>query len=236
MLSIHQLDAGYGEVRVLHDISLEVQQAEVVAVLGANGAGKTTLMRTISGFIRPAKGSVSFEGRRIDRLDPEVIAQRGVIHVPQGRRVFPGLTVYENLVVGTATWRRWGASFRSEMERVFRLFPRLEERKNQLGWSLSGGEQQMLAMGRAIMSRPRILLLDEPSLGLAPLVVEEMYDAIQASRKQDGMTIVVVEQNTQMALQIADRGYVVETGQIVLQGTAAELMENPKIQEAYLGG
>ncbi|PIK73857.1 ABC transporter ATP-binding protein [Methylobacterium frigidaeris] len=218
----------------LHGVSLEVRQGETVALIGANGAGKTTLLQTISGLNAIRGGDIRFAGNSLKRLSCERRVRLGIAQAPEGRRIFPGLTVEENLVVATAAWRRPGGSYADELAFAFDLFPRLKERRRQLGWSLSGGEQQMLAIGRALMARPKLLLLDEPSLGLAPRLAEEVYERVGRIR-ESGLTILVVEQNTVLALAVADRGYVLETGRVVLAGPAAELKANPRVREAYLG-
>jgi branched-chain amino acid transport system ATP-binding protein len=233
VLSCHNLCSAYGQVRVLHQLTIEVQQGEIVALLGANGAGKTTLLRTLSGLHRQSSGSITFAGTVIDRMSTEERVRRGLAHAPEGRRVFPGLTVRENLEVATSGWRRRGVSLNSDLERVFALFPRLKERIVQLAWSLSGGEQQMLAIGRALMSRPKMLLLDEPSLGLAPILAEEVYSRIREINR-DGLPVLLVEQNTMLALSVAGRAYVLENGRIVLAGAAHELATDPRVREAYL--
>ncbi len=234
MLKIDGLTVAYGAIEALHGISLEVRKGEVVALLGANGAGKTTLLRTISGLLRQKAGAILFDGKGFDRTSAESRVKRGLAHVPEGRRIFPGLTVKENLDVATTVWKRRGMSAEADLANVFALFPRLLEREAQLGWSLSGGEQQMLAIGRALMSRPKMLLLDEPSLGLAPRLSEEVYRRI-ADINARGVTVLLVEQNTVLALQVAHRAYVLETGNIVLQGNANELANHPRVREAYLG-
>jgi len=234
MLKIDGLTVAYGAIEALHGISLEVAKGEVVALLGANGAGKTTLLRTISGLLRQKVGVVSFDGEDFGRNSAEIRVRRGLAHVPEGRRIFPGLTVKENLDVATTVWKRRGMSAEGDLANVFALFPRLLERQTQLGWSLSGGEQQMLAIGRALMSRPKMLLLDEPSLGLAPRLSEEVYRRI-ADINAKGVTVLLVEQNTVLALQVAHRAYVLETGNIVLQGKASDLANHPRVREAYLG-
>ena len=234
MLRIDGLTVAYGAIEALHGLSLEVGKGEVVALLGANGAGKTTLLRTISGLLRPKAGTIAFDGKEFGRGSAESRVKRGLAHVPEGRRIFPGLTVKENLDVATTVWRRRGMSAEADLANVFTLFPRLRERETQLGWSLSGGEQQMLAIGRALMSRPKMLLLDEPSLGLAPRLSEEVYRRI-ADINARGVTVLLVEQNTVLALQVAHRAYVLETGNIVLQGKASELANHPRVREAYLG-
>jgi len=225
----------FRRVTVLHGVSLTVREGHFVVVLGSNGAGKTTLLRTISGLIpdQPEKGTIEFEGRRIDRMDPEDIAALGIAHVVEGRGVFPELTVWENLQLG-AYRRSDKAGIRRDLEWVFSLFPRLKERLRQQAGTLSGGEQQMLAIGRALLGRPRLLLLDEPSVGLAPRLVDEIADVLRQINRQ-GTTILLVEQNARMALQVAEYGYVLETGRIVLEGTAAELAANENVREMYLG-
>ncbi len=234
MLACEDLSVAYGPVAALRGVSLRVEAGECVALLGANGAGKTTLLRTISGLVRPRAGRLLLAGDSLDGIAPDRRARLGIAHVPERRRIFPGLTVQENLLVATAGWRRAGGSAAAELERVFALFPRLAERHRQYGWSLSGGEQQMLAVGRALMARPRLLLLDEPSLGLAPLIAEDVYARLDQVRR-DGLTMLLVEQNTALALSVADRGYVLEQGEIVLADTAAALAGHPRVREAYLG-
>jgi branched-chain amino acid transport system ATP-binding protein len=234
MLACNDLTVAYGPIEVLHGVSLDVAKGECVALLGSNGAGKTTLLRTLSGLKKPRAGAVTFDGGPIDGMSAERRVRAGLAHAPERRRIFPGLTVLENLEVATAAWRRFGASMAEDMDRVFGLFPRLKERRGQYGWSLSGGEQQMLAVGRALMSRPKALLLDEPSLGLAPLIAEEVYDRLAVIGKL-GVAILLVEQNTAMALSVASRAYLLEHGTIVLQGPASEMADHPRIREAYLG-
>jgi len=234
MLRCDELRAGYGPVVALHGISLTVSQGEIVTLIGANGAGKSTTLKAITGLVAPTGGRIALGPDRIDGLAPEAVARRGVALVPEGRRIFPGLTVQENLEVGTAAWDARRAERAGEMEKVFALFPQLAERRRQLGWSLSGGEQQMLAIGRALMSRPKLLLLDEPSLGLAPIVVEEVFRRIDTVNRA-GMTILLVEQNAAMALRAAHRGYVIERGRVVTEGPAAQLIADPEVVAAYLG-
>ena len=234
MLRCEELEAAYGPVVALQSISLSVAEGEVVTLIGANGAGKSTTLKAIVGLVPPSRGRISLGGERIDGLPPEAVARRGVALVPEGRRIFPGLTVQENLEVGASAWDARRAERLAEMEKVFSLFPRLAERRQQLGWSLSGGEQQMLAIGRALMSRPKLLLLDEPSLGLAPLVVEEVFRRIEAINRT-GMTILLVEQNAAMALRAAHRGYVIERGRVVTEGRASKLVTDPDVVAAYLG-
>ena len=237
MLKLTEIDVFYGKVQALKRVSLEVQQGEIVTLIGANGAGKTTVLRAISGLEKPQHGTVEFQGESILRLPPEEIVAKGICHVPEGRRIFPGLTVYENLEIGATVWSEKAKNSRldEELEKVYSLFPRLRERTKQLAWSLSGGEQQMLAIGRALMGKPRVLLLDEPSLGLSPVLVEQVFEVLSAINKL-GITILLVEQNAYMALGIAHRGYVIESGHIVLSDTAANLNTDAKVKAAYLGG
>lgn len=235
MLKLEQIDVYYGNVQALRNVEFEVNAGEIVTLIGANGAGKSTTLKTISGLIKPSQGSIRYMGESIVKMPVEKIVSKGISHVPEGRRIFPGLTVFGNLEVATSSWRRGGDSFQKELENVLNLFPKLKERKNQLGWSLSGGEQQMLAIGRGLMSRPRLLLLDEPSLGLAPKLVQSVFEAIRFINKQ-GTTILLIEQNAYAALQTADRGYVLENGQIVLTGSAKDLSMDEKVKKAYLGG
>ncbi|MCC7275394.1 MAG: ABC transporter ATP-binding protein [Alphaproteobacteria bacterium] len=234
MLAVDRLTVAYGAIGALHGVSLEVAKGEVVALLGANGAGKTTLLRTISGLLKAKEGVIAFDGSPLGRSSAESRVRRGLAHVPEGRRIFPGLTVLENLDVATTVWKRRGMSAAADLDTVFALFPRLRERAGQLGWSLSGGEQQMLAIGRALMARPKMLLLDEPSLGLAPRLSEEVYRRI-ADINGKGVTVLLVEQNTVLALEVAHRAYVIENGHIVLEGPARELADHPRVREAYLG-
>lgn len=231
MLKIDRVDAGYGLIRALWGVQLEVLPGELVVLLGSNGAGKSTLLRAISGLVRPTNGQILLEGQRIDTLPPEETVRRGIAHVPEGRRVFRELTVRENLLLG-AYIRRDG-EVPELLARVEELFPILRKRRDQAAGTLSGGEQQMLAMGRALMSRPKLLLLDEPSLGIMPKLVTRLFETIAALRGRT--TILLVEQNVSLALAIADRGYVLETGRIVLEGTGRELLADPKVQRAYLG-
>ncbi|MFN7151157.1 MAG: ABC transporter ATP-binding protein [Microthrixaceae bacterium] len=232
LLSARDLNAGYGPVQVLTGLSLDVEAGEIVVVLGANGAGKTTTLRALSGMI-PVKGTVSLDGTDVTGRKPEDLVRLGVAHVPQGRGTFPELTVDENLRVGGFT--RSSDEVAADSERWYDLFPRLRERSTQLAGSMSGGEQQMLAIARALMSRPRLLLLDEPSLGLAPLVTRDVFDRIAEINRELGTTVLVVEQNANLALEIASRGYVLETGSIVASGTADELRDNDVVRRAYLG-
>ena len=235
MLKLEQIDVYYGNVQVLKGVELAINQGEIVTLVGANGAGKSTVLRTISGLIRPSKGSIHYLGEPIEKISVERIVSKGISHVPEGRHIFPGLTVFGNLEVATSCWRVGGESYQKDLENVYDLFPRLSERKDQLGWSLSGGEQQMLAIGRGLMSRPKLLMLDEPSLGLAPKLVQSVFETIKAINKK-GMTILLVEQNAFAALQIANRGYVLENGRVIISGLAEDLARNEKVKEAYLGG
>lgn len=234
LLELDNLHVYYGHIHALKGVSVKVDDGEIVAMLGGNGAGKTTTLRTISGLLRPREGDIRFRGEEIDRLPPHAIVHKGIGHAPEGRRIFGRLTVRENLEMG-AYARRDRDAIRADMERVFVLFPRLKERVNQTAGTLSGGEQQMLAIGRALMARPRLLLLDEPSMGLAPVLVEQIFETVRDINRQ-GTTILLVEQNAYMALTIAQRGYVLQTGEIALQGSAEELRANEEVRRAYLGG
>jgi branched-chain amino acid transport system ATP-binding protein len=236
MLKILNLEAGYGPLRVLKGISLHVLPGEAVAIIGANGAGKTTLLKTIAGILRPRSGTIMFNKQNINNELLEKIVEMGCSLVPEGRHIFSTLTVKENLVLGAYLRQRKGAAddIAASLKQVYKLFGILEERANQLAGTLSGGQQQMLAIGRALMSRPKLLMMDEPSLGVSPLLVKSIYETI-ANLKRDGLTILLVEQNARAALALADRGYVFETGQIVLEGTSRELSDNPEVQRAYLG-
>ena len=236
MLKISNLNARYGAIEALHDVNLEVNPGEIRCIIGVNGAGKTTLLKAISGFVEKT-GNINWDGAEISSLSPRKIAQLGIIHVPEGRHVFPGLTVRENLEVSTISWHGFFGTkpYTEDIERVFSIFPRLQERTSQRAWSLSGGEQQMLAIGRALMSRPRLLMLDEPSMGLAPMLVEQIFGII-GELNRGGVTILLVEQNANMALRVADRGYVLETGRIVMADSASALLENDAVRKAYLGG
>lgn len=236
LLEVHNLHIYYGMIHALKGIDLYVEKGEIVTLIGGNGAGKTTTLRAISGLLRPPEtSSIRLQDEELTRIRPHQIVERGVIHVPEGRRVFARMSVEENLAMG-AYARKDRSRYQEDLEFVFHLFPRLRERRHQLAGTLSGGEQQMLAMGRALMGDPKVLLMDEPSMGLAPVLVESIFDAIQQLNSTRGLTILLVEQNASMALQIAHRGYVLETGRIVLAGSAAELRVNPRVREAYLGG
>ena len=234
MLEVDAIEVRYGNIVALQDTSFRVDTGEIVTLIGANGAGKTTSLRSVSGLLPLAAGQIRFEGRRIDTMSPDDIVRLGIAHSPEGRRVFPGLTVAENLELGATPWRKRNDRIDGDIERVYELFPRLKERHAQLAWSMSGGEQQMLAVGRALMGRPRLLLLDEPSLGLAPLIVEQLFEQI-ARINQLGVTILLVEQNAAMALSVATRGYLLENGRIVLQDHTAAMRDHPRVREAYLG-
>ncbi len=233
LLQISGLCSGYGDIQILWDVALDVLPGEVVALIGANGAGKTTLLRTISQLNRPWSGAIRFDGRDLTHAGTDEVVAAGIVHVPQGRRLFAGLTVRENLLQG-AYLRRDRAAVQQDLERVIELLPRLGERLNQLAGRMSGGEQQMCAIGRGLMSRPRLLMIDELSLGLAPLVVENLIVLISTINRQ-GTTVLLVEQDVQVALEYADRGYVLETGRIVKAGPAAQLSDDPAIKQAYLG-
>jgi len=233
LLTVNEIEAYYGRVCALHSVSLEVAEGSVAALLGANGAGKTTTLRVISGLLRPTRGSVEFDGKRIDGFGPDRLVRAGIVQVPEGRQIFADLTVRENLLLGGYA-RRDGGSARRESQRVFDYFPRLGERLRQLAGTLSGGEQQMLAIGRALMARPRLLLLDEPSLGLAPLLVKEIFRVIGDIRAA-GTTVLLVEQNAHMALSVADHAYVLETGRVILADRSAALRQREEVQRAYLG-
>jgi branched-chain amino acid transport system ATP-binding protein len=232
MLALDGLDVYYGEIHALRGVALEVRGGEIVTLLGNNGAGKSTTLKTISGLLAPRRGSVIFDGRPLTGVAAHEIVARGIAHVPEGRRIFNRLTVRENLAMGA--YLRTDADIDADLDRAFELFPRLKERIRQVAGTLSGGEQQMLAIARALMARPRLLLLDEPSMGLAPVLVEQIFETIGSINRQ-GTTMLLVEQNAAMALSIAHRGYVLETGTVVLSGTAGQLAENERVRHAYLG-
>ncbi len=234
LLRLDHVDTGYGPSQVLHDVSISVGEGEIVALLGANAAGKTTTMKTIFGIVRPWRGEITYDGKRIDRTPTAAIVRSGLVLVPEARRIFPRMSVYENLQMGAYT-RASGGEVERDYERVYTLFPRLKERTSQIAGTLSGGEQQMLAMGRALMARPRLMCMDEPSMGLSPILVQTVFDTIQQIRGQ-GVTVFLVEQNAFMALNIADRGYVLQQGRIVLSDNAKALAENDFVRRAYLGG
>lgn len=231
VLSITDLNVSYGGIKAVRGISFNVKQGEIVTLIGANGAGKSSTLRTVSGLVKPDRGSVVFEGEKITGKDPTQIVSKGLMMVPEGRRIFPNLTVLENLKIGAYLRKD---ELDKDLDMVYSYFPRLKERSWQAGGTLSGGEQQMLAVGRALMGRPKLLMMDEPSLGLAPIVVQGIFDIIRRINK-DGTTVLLIEQNANMALHIADRAYVIENGRIAMEGTGKELLENEKVKEAYLG-
>jgi branched-chain amino acid transport system ATP-binding protein len=233
VLSVQNIQTAYGKIEALRGISLEVNEGEIVTLIGANGAGKSTTLKTISGQLHPKTGSIDFEGQKINGLAPHTVTAKGIIQVPEGRRIFSRMTVMENLEMG-GYLRKDKDKLASDLDHVFELFPRLKERIAQKGGTLSGGEQQMLAMGRSLMASPKLLMLDEPSMGLAPVVVETIFDIIR-KLNDDGITILLVEQNANLALSIADRGYVLETGEITLEGTGRGLLADEKVRKAYLG-
>ena len=234
LLNIDNLHVSYGKIKAIKGISLQVSQGEIVALVGANGAGKTTLLKTISGILTPAEGSVSFEGKDLTKVKPFQRVIEGICQAPEGRGIFPGMTVQENLEIGKYSRSAGKDEMSDDLEMVYELFPRLKERQKQAGGTLSGGEQQMLSISRALMSRPRLLLLDEPSMGLAPMFIAQIFSIIQKIKTQ-GMTILLVEQNASKALNIADRAYVLETGLITKQGTGQEMLNDPAVRAAYLG-
>ena len=232
MLTIDNIDVNYGAIRALVNVSLEVEEGEIVALIGANGAGKSTTLRAISGLIKPSKGKIIFGATELQKLPPHRVVELGISQVPEGRRVFPLMSVLENLEMGAFIRKDKGV--KEDIKKVFAKFPRLEERKKQAAGTLSGGEQQMLAIGRALMSRPKMMLMDEPSMGLAPMLVQEIFSIVKEINA-GGTTILLVEQNARMALSVAKRAYVLETGQIVISGRASELAKNQEVQKAYLG-
>ncbi|MBF0934370.1 ABC transporter ATP-binding protein [Abiotrophia defectiva] len=234
MLRVENLAVNYGMINAVRGVNFEVNQGEIVSLIGANGAGKSTILRTVSGLIKPASGTLTYEGQNITKTNAQKIVQLGISHVPEGRHVFKGLSVRENLEMG-AFLRKDRANIEADIQAVYDRFPVLGERQKQDASTLSGGEQQMLAMGRALMSKPKLLLLDEPSMGLAPIFIQEIFNIIQQIQAQ-GTTVLLIEQNAKMALSIASRGYVLETGKIVLSGTGQELLESDAVQKAYLGG
>jgi branched-chain amino acid transport system ATP-binding protein len=234
LLEVHDLSVYYDDIRALWGISFDVEAGEIVAILGSNGAGKTTTLKAISGVMRPREGTITFDGKRLDQMPSHKVVEAGIAHVPEGRRLFPMMTVYENLEMGSLVPHA-RTQRQQTIKRVFELFPRLEERREQLAGTLSGGEQQMLAIGRGLMSLPKLLILDEPSLGLAPLIVQNVFQVVEEVNN-NGVTVLIVEQNVQQALRVAHRAYVIETGRLVLSGTGAELLHDPQVREAYLGG
>jgi branched-chain amino acid transport system ATP-binding protein len=234
MLELDGVHAHYGNIEALHGVSVRVERGEIVTIIGANGAGKSTLLMTICGRPKPSAGTVAFDGKALNGLEPYDIVNRGIAQAPEGRRIFPSMTVLENLQMGAVPTK--GLHFEEDVRKVFTLFPRLDERQHQRGGTLSGGEQQMLCIGRALMARPRLLLLDEPSLGLAPILVKQIFSSIVEINRDQGLTILLVEQNAYQALKIAHRGYVLATGRVVLEGSGADLLANPEIRSAYLEG
>ena len=233
MLSFDKVSTFYGKIQALHGVSMDVKKGEIVTLIGANGAGKSTLLMTLCGSPRAASGSIRFEGEELVGLESSEIMRKDIAVVPEGRRIFARLTVEENLAMGGFFTSK--EDYQVQLDKVLHLFPRLKERYNQRGGTMSGGEQQMLAIGRALMSKPRLLLLDEPSLGLAPIIIQQIFDIIEQLRK-DGVTVFLVEQNANQALRLADRGYVLENGHIVMQGSGEALLSDPKVRDAYLGG
>jgi branched-chain amino acid transport system ATP-binding protein len=233
MLEVSNIDTFYGKVQSLWDVSLRVDEKEIVALIGANGAGKTTLLNTISGSLRPASGHATFLGKKIDGLPPHAIAELGVSHVPEGGKLFPDMSVHENLEMGAYPYHAWRRR-EETLEEVYQIFPRLKERERQLARTLSGGEKQMLAMGRGLMSKPRLCLFDEPSYGLAPILLLELFRVIKSLCEQ-GLTVLLIEQNVRHALEIADRAYVLENGRIVLEGKGGDLLSNDYVRKAYMG-
>ena len=233
LLEIKGVDASYGRVQALRGVTIDVDAGEIVALIGSNGAGKTTTLRTISGLMHPAKGTITFNGKDITHTEPQKIVDLGICHSPEGRRLFTRMSVLDNLRMGAYT-RTNSGEIKKDMDRVFELFPRLKERANQITGTLSGGEQQMCAMGRALMAKPKVLMLDEPSLGLAPILVETIFDIVREINSQ-GTPVLLVEQNAHKALEVAHRGYVLETGVIVQTGSGKELLESEEVQKAYLG-
>jgi len=234
LLELDSVVVAYGKVEALRGLALQVEEGEIIALLGSNGAGKSTTLRAISGLVRPQSGTIHFAGQSIAGLTPEAIVRLGIAHVPEGRRVFPGLTVRENILLGGSNRRVARRELEQDAERMFAIFPDLRGFAGALGWTLSGGQQQMLAIARGLMSRPKLLLLDEPSLGLAPLIVQQVFKVIRGIR-ESGTTVLLVEQNAHMALRVADRGYVLETGRLVVEGRPAQLTDNEDVRAAYLG-
>jgi len=234
MLEIKNIDTYYGNIQALHDVSISVKEGEIITLIGANGAGKTTTLMSMSNVVTPKRGDITFLGESLVNKNPEDIVKMGLIHVPEGRHIFPYLTVMENLDLG-AFLRKDKAGIKKDLDHVFGLFPRLHERRNQQGGTLSGGEQQMLAISRALMAKPKLLLLDEPSLGLAPIIVKQIFDIIKLINEEDKTTIFLVEQNANLALKVADRGYVMENGHITLEDDADNLLVNEEVKKAYLG-
>lgn len=233
MISVKELDAGYGDIQVLRGVSLEINEGEIVSLVGANAAGKSTMVKALSGIIKPWRGQVLFDGVRVDTLEPHEIVELGIVQVPEGRRLFPQMSVLENLLLGAYTPRARG-DYEKTLRDILEMFPILKERQNQLAGSLSGGEQQMCAIGRGLMAKPKLLMLDEPSLGLAPILVAQVLNMVKAIREQ-GVTVLLVEQNVRQSLALADRGYVLENGRIVIEGPSAALLADDRLRQAYLG-
>ena len=234
MLKVDSIDVGYGDVQVLHEVSLDIQEGELVAVIGANGAGKTTLLKTISSLLRPFKGSISFEDETISSLTPDRVVAKGIVQVPEGRLLFPDMSVRENLEMG-AYLEKDKNTVNERFDSVYELFPVLKDRTTQMAGTLSGGEQQMLAVGRGLMAGPKLFMFDEPSLGLAPMLVQSIFDRVQHINKTLGVTVLLVEQNVRQSCEISDRAFVLENGRMVLHGTGLEMLENDHVREAYLG-
>lgn len=233
MISVKELDAGYGDIQVLRGVSLEINEGEIVSLVGANAAGKSTMVKALSGIIKPWRGQVLFDGVRVDTLEPHEIVELGIVQVPEGRRLFPQMSVLENLLLGAYTPRA-RRDYEKTLRDIFEMFPILKERQNQLAGSLSGGEQQICAIGRGLMAKPKLLMLDEPSLGLAPILVAQVLNMVKAIREQ-GVTVLLVEQNVRQSLALADRGYVLENGRIVMEGPSAALLADDRLRQAYLG-
>ncbi|HPP37058.1 MAG TPA: ABC transporter ATP-binding protein [Thermosynergistes sp.] len=233
MISVKELDAGYGDIQVLRGVSLEINEGEIVSLVGANAAGKSTMVKALSGIIKPWRGQVLFDSVRVDTLEPHEIVELGIVQVPEGRRLFPQMSVLENLLLGAYTPRA-RRDYEKTLRDIFEMFPILKERQNQLAGSLSGGEQQMCAIGRGLMAKPKLLMLDEPSLGLAPILVAQVLNMVKAIREQ-GVTVLLVEQNVRQSLALADRGYVLENGRIVMEGPSAALLADDRLRQAYLG-
>lgn len=233
MISVKELDAGYGDIQVLRGVSLEINEGEIVSLVGANAAGKSTMVKALSGIIKPWRGQVLFDGVRVDTLEPHEIVELGIVQVPEGRRLFPQMSVLENLLLGAYTPRA-RRDYEKTLRDIFEMFPILKERQNQLAGSLSGGEQQICAIGRGLMAKPKLLMLDEPSLGLAPILVAQVLNMVKAIREQ-GVTVLLVEQNVRQSLALADRGYVLENGRIVIEGPSAALLADDRLRQAYLG-
>ncbi|MBN1623175.1 MAG: ABC transporter ATP-binding protein [Clostridia bacterium] len=235
MLKVDNLVVNYGYIQALRDVSLEIKENEIITLIGGNGAGKSSTLMAISNLVKKTSGTVTFDGRDISRMDPDKIVSLGIAHVPEGRNIFKKLSVEENLLIGTITNKKISKKeINDRVEEMFVIFPRLKERRKKSGGSLSGGEQQMLAIARGLMLKPRLLMMDEPSLGLAPIIVEEIFELMEDVKKS-GMTILLIEQNAMLALNVADRGYVLQNGEIVLTGTGKELLDNPEVKKAYLG-